>query len=155
MSLVVAAFMLTAAVPASGAEIAETPVVFGNPDESRGTVEIDMSGAAPGQEEEPLREERPSQGRPQGERRIQSPPILSISVEGNSEVVSDHILSVVSSKVGAPMDQNRLARDADAIFEQGFYANVDYRIVDEAEGVNVIFMVVENPMIDDIHFFGN
>ncbi|MDR3280405.1 MAG: BamA/TamA family outer membrane protein [Synergistaceae bacterium] len=141
---------------ADGMKVSQTPIVLGNPDESRGTVEVDMSGAVTSQDEGPLEEGRPSQDRPRRERsRIQSPAILSLTVEGNSEVVSQHILSVVSSKAGTPMDENRLAKDADAIYEQGFYSNVDYRITDEADGVNVIFMVAENPTIEDIHFFGN
>jgi outer membrane protein insertion porin family len=145
------------AFPAAAAdiEVGSVPVRIGQPDEARGTIEVDMSGVA-ASDDETLREARPSQERTRRERpRIQSPSVLSVSVEGNSEVVPEHILSVVTSKVGSPMDQNRLARDADAIFEQGFYSNVDYRIVDESGGVNVIFMVTENPIIKDIHFFGN
>jgi outer membrane protein insertion porin family len=53
------------------------------------------------------------------------------------------------------MDQNRLSRDADAVFEQGFFSNVDYRIEDEIDGARVIFTVTENPIIDDINFYGN
>jgi outer membrane protein insertion porin family len=144
-----AVLVLTGISAAAAAEI-----VIGNPEESRGTVEVDMSGArAP--ESDPLPDDRPAE-RPRREQpRIIAPNILSISVEGNSEVVSEHILSVVSSKTGTPLDQNRLGKDTDAIYEQGFYSNVDYRIVDEADGVNVIFMVTENPIIEGIRFFGN
>jgi outer membrane protein insertion porin family len=125
-------------------------------DESRGTVNIDMSGTAVSDDEalgggaqrpaETSRRERP---------RIESPNILAVTVEGCNEVVPEHILSVVTSKPGTPLDQNRLAKDADAVFELGFFSNVDYRIVDEADGVNVVFMVAENPIIEDIRFFGN
>jgi outer membrane protein insertion porin family len=141
-------------VPDAGA--AEVvPMILGSPEERRGTVEVDMSGVET-QEEPPLEDSRPSQGRPRADRpRIQAPAILSISVEGSNEVVPEHILSVVTSKTGAPMDQNRLAKDADAIYEQGFYSNVDYRITDEADGVNVTFIVTENPTIEEIHFYGN
>jgi outer membrane protein insertion porin family len=140
---------------AAGIGVGIGPVVIGEPEGGRGTVEVDMSGAATS-DDEALTEPRPSQGRPPRERpRIQAPAILSISAEGNSQVVSEHVLSVITSKVGAPLDQNRLSKDADAIFEQGFYSNVDYRITDEPDGVNVIFMVTENPIIEDIRFFGN
>jgi outer membrane protein insertion porin family len=53
------------------------------------------------------------------------------------------------------MDQNRLSRDADAIYEQGFFSNVDYRIEDEMDGARVIFLVTENPIIGDIVFYGS
>jgi outer membrane protein insertion porin family len=113
---------------------------------------MDLSSIESG-EDEPLTE-----GRPEGAAqrpRIEASTILSVTVEGNSEVVSDHILSVISSKVGTPMDQNRLSRDADEIFELGFFSDVDYRIVDEIGGSHVIFMVRENPAISAINFFGN
>ena len=131
-------------------------VVLGNPEpEWKPAPEMDLSNVEQGSQE-PLTEGRPQTRPPSGGgARIQSPPVLSISVEGNSEVVSDHILSVVTSRVGAPLDQNRLAKDADAIYELGFFANVDYRLIDEISGSHVVFMVVENPPIENIYFFGN
>lgn len=81
--------------------------------------------------------------------------ILSISTEGNSEVVSEHILSVVTSKAGNPVDENRLAKDAEAIYSLGFFAEADYRLEDEPGGSKVIFKVVENPLVNDIKFHGN
>ncbi|MDR1471744.1 MAG: BamA/TamA family outer membrane protein [Synergistaceae bacterium] len=145
----------SAAEPNAG-EVGGVPVVIGEPGQSRGTVEIDMEGVA--ESDVPLNEPRPQSlgDRPRdGRPGAQSPPILSVSVEGNSQVVSSHILSVVTSQAGSPLDQNRLSRDADAIFEQGFFSNADYRIVDEIDGAHVIFMVTENPTIEDIRFFGN
>ena len=119
------------------------------------TIEIDVSGLRDsGLDVMP--DERPSHDAPMVERsRIQAPNILAVSVEGNSEVMAGYILSVITSREGSPLDQNRLARDADAIFEQGFYSNVDYRIIDEPDGVRITFIVTENPIIDDIRFFGN
>ncbi|MDR1944402.1 MAG: hypothetical protein LBQ19_06225, partial [Synergistaceae bacterium] len=137
-------------------EIGGVPVTIGEPEmERRPISEMDLSGVAP-RDDEPFAEDRPVRQRSDDRRpRLQSPPILSLRVEGNSEVVSDHILSVVTSQVGSPIDQNRLSRDADAIYEQGFYSNVDYRLEDEADGAHVVFIVTENPIIEDINFFGN
>ncbi|MDR3353849.1 MAG: BamA/TamA family outer membrane protein [Synergistaceae bacterium] len=139
---------------ADESEIGGVPIVIGNPEAERKPVpDIDTSEMSRN-EPEPLSDGRP---RERGGRRpvFQSLPLLSVSVEGNSEVNKDYILSVVTSKVGSPMDQNRLGKDADAIFELGFFSTVDYRIVDESGGSNVIFTVVENPSIEDIKFFGN
>ena len=81
--------------------------------------------------------------------------ILSISIEGNSAVVSEHILSVVTSKVGNPVDENRLAKDAEAIYALGFFSEADYRLEDEPDGSKIIFKVVENPVVSEIKFHGN
>ena len=149
------AYLCSAYMPAYAAvDIWGTPISIGEGDNT--TLEVDMSGLHIDDEEEPAPGARPSQDTPRRERpRIQTFPILSVSVEGNSEVVSEHILSVVTSRVDTPLDQNRLARDADSIYELGFFSNVDYRITDELDGVNIIFIVTENPIIDDIYFFGN
>ena len=81
--------------------------------------------------------------------------ILSVDVEGVSNVVPEHVLSAVTSKVGDSMNEARLGKDADAIFELGFFANVDYKIVDEEDGVRIVFMVEENPVVESIDFTGN
>ena len=86
---------------------------------------------------------------------LSGPKILNISVEGNSEVVADHILSVVTSKVGEPVDEEKLRKDAEAIFELGFFMTADYKVADEADGVNVKFVVQENPIVSAVNFKGN
>jgi outer membrane protein insertion porin family len=139
---------------ASDGSVGGVPVVIGNPEGERMPApEIDTSEVTT-DEPEPLTESRP-QGRGGRPRAPQSMPLLSVSVEGNSEITGEYILSAVTSQVGAPMDQNRLGKDADAIFELGFFSNVDYRIEDEADGSRVVFMVTENPSIEDINFFGS
>lgn len=135
------------------AEVGNVPVVIGDPEGAHGNAPTIDTSNIENNAPEPLSEGRRDMIRHQDQ--LQRAPILSLAVEGNSEIVPEHILSVVSSKVGMPMDQNRLRRDADEIFELGFFSEVDYRIVDEADGAHVIFMVRENPIIGEINFFGN
>ena len=95
-------------------------------------------------------------GRPRFEDRMSTGlKILSLDVVGVSNVVPEHVLSAVTSKVGESMNEARLGKDADAIFELGFFANVDYKIVDEEKGVRVVFIVEENPVVESIDFTGN
>ena len=86
---------------------------------------------------------------------LAGPKILSISVEGNSQVVSDYILGVITSKVGEPVDEEKLRKDAEAIFELGFFETADYKVSDEADGVNVKYIVKENPVVNAVNFSGN
>jgi outer membrane protein insertion porin family len=86
---------------------------------------------------------------------LAGPAILDISVEGNQKVVSEHILSVISSKVGEPVDEEKLRKDAEAIYELGFFAETDYKVSDEKNGVKVVFVVRENPVVEEIKFTGN
>lgn len=86
---------------------------------------------------------------------LTGPRILDISVQGNSEVVTEHILGVVSSKVDEPVDEEKLRKDAEAIFELGFFVATDYRVTDKDDGVSVTFLVQENPVVGEIKFTGN
>lgn len=83
------------------------------------------------------------------------PAITGIEVTGNQEVVSQHILSVISSKTGEPVDEEKLRQDAEAIYELGFFVATDYRVTDAEDGVNVTFLVQENPIVGEIVFTGN
>lgn len=90
---------------------------------------------------------------------LTGPIIKEIAVEGNVEVVASHILSVVTTRVGEPVDEEKLRKDAEAIYEGGFYETTDYRVTDYADGmedgVKVTFIVRENPVVSGITFTGN
>lgn len=86
---------------------------------------------------------------------LTGPEIKSIEVSGNQEVVTQHILSVLTSKAGEPVDEERLRHDAEAIYELGFFIATDYRVTDVEDGVNVTFTVQENPVVGAINFIGN
>ena len=86
---------------------------------------------------------------------LAGPVIQNISVQGNVEVVTDHIMSIITSKVGQPVDEEKLRKDAEAIFELGFFVATDYKVTDKADGVDVVFLVQENPVVSTINFEGN
>lgn len=96
---------------------------------------------------------RPDTARLQAE--LTGPVIKSIEVTGNKEVVQQHILSVVTSKVGEPVDEEKLRKDAEAIYELGFFMATDYRVTDADDGVDVLFLLQENPVVGAIAFTGN
>ena len=92
---------------------------------------------------------------PKDMEKLAGPVIESIEVKGNEEIAGDHILSIVTSKVGEHVDEEKLRKDADAIFELGFFHSADYKVTDEGDGVKVTFVVVENPKVGEIKFVGN
>lgn len=151
-ALLLASNAAAAADSAAVADVGDVPVVVGHPEGGPVKVpEIDTAAIEP-RGAEPLTGGRPDAPHLESAPRTR---ILEITVEGNHEVVADHILSVISSKVGSPMDQNRLSRDADEIFELGFFTNVDYRIIDDVDGARVVFLVNEYPTLSEINFYGN
>ncbi len=86
---------------------------------------------------------------------LTGPVIVSMDLQGNSEVSREHIMSVVTSKVGQHVDEEKLRKDAEAIFELGFFSATDYKVTDEGDGVKVTFLVQENPKVGEIKFTGN
>lgn len=86
---------------------------------------------------------------------LAGPVIMNVGLEGNSEVAAEHIMSVVTTKAGEHVDEEKLRKDAEAIFELGFFSATDYRVSDVEGGVKVTFLVQENPKVGEIRFVGN
>ncbi len=63
-------------------------------------------------------------------------------------------MSIITSKVGEPVDEEKLRKDAEAIFELGFFVATDYRVTDKEGGVDVVFLVQENSVVSKINFGG-
>lgn len=87
--------------------------------------------------------------------KLAGPVIMNVGLEGNSEVAAEHIMSVVTTKAGEHVDEEKLRKDAEAIFELGFFSATDYRVSDIEDGVSVTFLVHENPKVGEIRFVGN
>ena len=73
--------------------------------------------------------------------------VSALRVEGNNEVVSEHILRAVKTKVGDELNQQTVMDDIQAIYDQGFFSYVDAKA--EADGKDLIltYVVTENPTI--------
>lgn len=82
-------------------------------------------------------------------------PVARVSVSGNSQVTSNYILGVVSTKAGQTLDRDVLQKDIEAIYNQGFFSFVDADLTPEQDGVAVTFSVRENPIVESIVFEGN
>lgn len=121
---------------------------------SGGAVSQDQTGPAQGEAQEDMAGNGASAAKPDMPE-IKGPEIKEIEVAGNSAVVTEHIMSVISSKVGEPVDEEKLRKDAEAIFELGFFMATDYRVTDVKDGVKVTFLVKENPTVGSIKFTGN
>ncbi|QVL35437.1 BamA/OMP85 family outer membrane protein [Aminirod propionatiphilus] len=87
--------------------------------------------------------------------RAQEPLVAAVNVEGNSQVVSSHILGVVGTKPGDPIDREQVRKDIEAIYSLGFFSLVDVRVESLPAGLGVIFVVQENPVVTEVRFEGN
>ena len=65
-------------------------------------------------------------------------------------MVADHILSVVGTRVGDPLQREQLQRDVEAIYGLGFFSFVDVGLRTIA-GAGVTYKVQENPVVEAVH----
>lgn len=81
--------------------------------------------------------------------------VRSIEIRGNQEVPTSDVLAVVTSKIGEPADNGRIQRDLANIYDLGFFTDVKLKTEAFAEGVKIIYQVLENPQVKSIVIEGN
>jgi len=81
--------------------------------------------------------------------------VSEIVIQGNEKVPSEQILGVVSTKVNDPLNEEKLRNDVQAILNLGVFQDAVVRFDAQPEGVRVIFVVVENPVVEKIEVKGN
>lgn len=80
--------------------------------------------------------------------------VASIAPEGNERIDSGAILRKITTKPGDMYDPVRLRADLKSIFSMGYFANVEIEVKDTAKGKNIIFRVIEKPVIQKILIVG-
>jgi outer membrane protein insertion porin family len=80
--------------------------------------------------------------------------IASIAPAGNTRIDSGAILRKISTKSGDLYSQQALRKDLVAIYQMGYFNDVQIDVEDSALGKNVIFRVSEKPVISAIVYEG-
>ncbi len=81
--------------------------------------------------------------------------VAEVTTRGNEHIPTDRILEVVSTKVNDPLNEEKLRNDVQAILSLGDFADVLVRVEPVPEGVRVVFLVVENPVVTGMEIKGN
>ena len=81
--------------------------------------------------------------------------ITEISVDGNQHIAAEEILAQVEAEAGDPFDKEALRKDLENIMELGYFQDVSASFKHSEGGLEVIFKVVENPLIKEIKIEGN
>ena len=81
--------------------------------------------------------------------------VVEVVVQGNVHVPTDQVLGVVSTKANDPLNEDKLRNDVQAILGTGLFADAVVRVEPLPEGVRVVFVVVENPVVSSIVINGN
>ncbi len=81
--------------------------------------------------------------------------IAEVQVRGNERIEPEAIKLNIKSKKGEVLRPEQVAEDIKAIYKMGFFEKVDAEVSDTPAGKVLIFAVVENPTIQEVHVAGN
>ncbi len=81
--------------------------------------------------------------------------VTEIVVTGNEKIPTEQILAVVATKAADPLNEEKLRNDVQAILTLGVFADAVVRLEPLPEGVRVVFVVIENPVVQKIEVKGN
>jgi outer membrane protein insertion porin family len=81
--------------------------------------------------------------------------VAEVVVRGNKRVDEDAIRARIRTAPGTRYDAAQIARDVRAIFQQGFFRDVQVLVEKTPAGLRVIFDVTESPVVREIAVSGN
>src|SRR3989338_10388762 len=81
--------------------------------------------------------------------------IKAVDVKGNKTVSSLTVLAKVKTQVGQPLSSTILNEDLKRLYGLGYFTDVRIEQEDYLEGVKVVFIVVEKPVLSEIRIEGN
>jgi len=82
-------------------------------------------------------------------------PIVSVDVVGNRRVARDDVLSYLHSKVGHIFKAEALAADVHALWDSGFFEDIQIDLTTNDRGVVLRVVVRERPNVKGVEFEGN
>ncbi len=99
---------------------------------------------------------------PAAESTVQGAPInitgkkmTSVMIEGNMSVSSDTIMHAVRLKVGEALTADRVKQDMQSIYDLGYFFDVTADFKEVPEGIQVVYRVMENPILKQVVIKGN
>ena len=83
------------------------------------------------------------------------PTVMDVIVLGTSRVEPAAVINVVKTRKGDPANPERIDADVRAIYRLGLFQDVNAATEIAPGGVNLVFNVVEKPVVRDIEITGN
>ncbi|HBY56769.1 MAG TPA: outer membrane protein assembly factor [Candidatus Atribacteria bacterium] len=81
--------------------------------------------------------------------------ITAIVVQGNENISKDLIISQIASNLGDIFSKENIEKDMRAIYDLGYFKDVQIKLEAFRDGYKVVFIVVENLPIKEINIEGN
>ena len=81
--------------------------------------------------------------------------IKKIEFKGNHRISGNTINAAIKTNEGDLYDPQAISQDVDAIWLLGFFDNIEVEVESYEDGIKIIFLVVERPVVKNINFTGN
>lgn len=81
--------------------------------------------------------------------------ITAIVARDNEHIDTKYIVSLISSNIGDTFSKDKIQADMKAVFDSGYFQDVQVRLEPFRDGYRVIFLVKENALITDIVIEGS
>ena len=87
---------------------------------------------------------------------LELPPVISaIEIKGNRLIPEREIMDVVFSRIGDSLLEEKIKGDLKAIYALGIFSDVSVTFEAVSGGTKIIFLVAENPKVENIIMEGN
>jgi outer membrane protein insertion porin family len=80
--------------------------------------------------------------------------ILDIKIKGSRIIEKSTIFYALKSKIGEPLSTDKVDRDLKALYALGFFDDIQFKVEEVENGVNLIIVVDEKPVIEEIQVLG-
>ena len=81
--------------------------------------------------------------------------IKKIEFKGNHRISGNTINAAIKTNEGDIYDPQAISQDVDAIWLLGFFDNIEVEVESYEDGIKIIFLVLERPVVKNISFTGN
>jgi len=81
--------------------------------------------------------------------------VVAVDVRGTKTIAKETILAKVQMKPGSPYQSDVVSEDIRRLFAMGYFTDVKADVKQLPEGLELIFIVIEKPVIERIEFAGH
>jgi outer membrane protein insertion porin family len=81
--------------------------------------------------------------------------IKKFEFKGNHRISGNTIKAAIKTNEGDFYDPQAISQDVDAIWLLGFFDNIEVEVEPYEDGIKIIFLVLERPVVKNIDFAGN
>ncbi|PWT91639.1 MAG: outer membrane protein assembly factor BamA [Acidobacteria bacterium] len=84
-----------------------------------------------------------------------TPTISAVKIVGNKRIATETYLYYITSKVGNPYDEETARADFKRLWQTGFLEDLKIETENTPQGVELVFKVVERPLLKSVEYAGN